>query len=192
MILFDKKGIENTAETARIAVQRAKQDGLDMVIASINGRTAEAVLEAAKAEGYSGRMVIVASVSSPKHDGKNIMSREKRAELLSRGISQIVTAGHALSGAERGISTRFGGAYPVEIMAHTLRCIGAGVKVCFECSVMALDADAIDYGKPVMAVAGSGGGADTAAILTPAYSANILDTIVHEIVCKPSLYPAAD
>ncbi len=87
MILFDKKGIENTAETARIAVQRAKQDGLDMVIASINGRTAEAVLEAAKAEGYSGRMVIVASVSSPKHDGKNIMSREKRAELLSRGIA---------------------------------------------------------------------------------------------------------
>ncbi len=57
---------------------------------------------------------------------------------------------------------------------------------------MALDADAIDYGKPVMAVAGSGEGADTAAILTPAYSANILDTIVHEIVCKPSLYPAAD
>ena len=64
-----------------------------------------------------------------------------------------------------------------------------GVKVCFECAVMALDADVIEWGKPVVALGGTASGADTAIVITPGYSASILTTRIHEILCKPALMP---
>ena len=86
----------------------------------------------------------------------------------------------------RGLSTKMGGIYPVEIIAHTLRMLSQGVKVCLECSVMALDAGAIPYGEKVVAVGGTGHGADTACTLTPAGANAVLDCKIHEILCKPS------
>ena len=90
-----------------------------------------------------------------------------------------------MSAGERAISTGFWGAYPLEIMAHTLRLFGQGTKVCVEASVMALDADAIPFGVPVVAIGGSHRGADTAAVITPSYSASVLNTVVNELLCKP-------
>jgi hypothetical protein len=52
---------------------------------------------------------------------------------------------------------------------------------------MALDAGLIPYGKPVIALGGTGRGTDTASIITPGYSSSVLDTKIHEIVCKPRL-----
>jgi len=97
----------------------------------------------------------------------------------------IVTAAHALSGTERAISGKFGGAYPVEIMAHTLRMFCQGMKVCVEVATMALDAGAIKSPRPVIALGGTGSGLDTACVITPGYSAKIFETRVHEILCKP-------
>ena len=54
--------------------------------------------------------------------------------------------------------------------------------------VMALDNGAIELNKPVVCVGGSARGADTACIITPAYTADCLDTKIHEILCKPGLY----
>ena len=82
----------------------------------------------------------------------------------------IVTAGHALSGAERCFSTYFGGYGPTEIVANTLRMFSQGVKVCVEVSTMALDAGKIPYQEKIVAIAGSGRGADTVVLLTPSYT----------------------
>ena len=98
---------------------------------------------------------------------------------------RVLAATHVLSGAERGISRKHGGVGPVELMADTLRMLGQGVKVCVEIAVMALDAGLIPHGEEIMAVAGSGRGADTAVIMHPAHANNILDTKINEIVCKP-------
>ena len=46
----------------------------------------------------------------------------------------------------------------------------------------------IELNKPVVCVGGSARGADTACIITPAYTADCLDTKIHEILCKPGLY----
>ena len=78
-----------------------------------------------------------------------------------------------------------GGIYPVEIIAHSLRMLSQGVKVCVECGVMALDCAAIPYGEAIVAVGGTGTGADTACVLTPAGANAILECRVHEILCKP-------
>ena len=50
---------------------------------------------------------------------------------------------------------------------------------------MALDAGLVPYGEEIIAVAGSGTGADTALVITPAHSNNFFDTKVKEIICKP-------
>ena len=77
-----------------------------------------------------------------------------RSELTDLGM-KVLTTTHVLSGAERGISKSFGGVYPVEIVAHSLRMLGQGTKVCVEVSIMALDAGLIPYGEPIIAIGGS-------------------------------------
>ena len=184
MVCFENAGKQNTAETIRIALERAKALGCPIVAASTMGVTADALLTAAEAAGFQGKIVIVRGCSSKQRSGVNLMKPETKAALEARGAT-IVTAAHALSAGERAISTGFRGAYPLEIMAHTLRLFGQGTKVCVEASVMALDADAIPFGVPVVAIGGSHRGADTAAVITPSYSASVLNTVVNELLCKP-------
>ena len=184
MICFENAGRQNTAETVRIALEKAAALDCPIVAASTMGVTADALLSAAQAAGFRNRIVVVRGCSSRARGGVNLMKPEVRADLVSRG-AVIVTAAHALSAGERALSGGFKGAYPLEIMAHTLRMFGQGTKVCVEAAVMALDADALPFGVPVVALGGSHRGADTALVLTPSYSASILQTVVHEILCKP-------
>ena len=161
MLLFAQPGPHNTNAAVAEGIRKAKQLNTDLVFASSSGATAKIVIAEARKQGFTGKLIDVRSV----------------------------TAGHALSSGERGLSRQFSGIYPLEIMAATLRTLGQGVKVCFECAVMALDADVIEWGKPVVALGGTASGADTAIVITPGYSASILTTRIHEILCKPALMP---
>jgi hypothetical protein len=184
---FDSPGPENTGETVKIAVREAAERQIPcIIVASNTGATARALVGECRARNYGGKLICVPHVYGFKEGGKNELSDEDRAALESQGV-KICVAAHALSGAERALSRKFQGAYPVEIIAHTLRMLGQGTKVCVEIAVMALDAGLIPYGKPVIALGGSGRGADTAEILTPGYSSSVLDTKIHEILCKPGL-----
>lgn len=191
MTLFEQPGKANTQETLRLAVAAAKEKGFDLVVASSRGDSAYVALDEAKKQGYEGNIVIVPTAWGAKNRGENRMSREIIADLRSKGC-EVVFAAHALSGAERGLSTVFKGVYPVEVMAHTLRMFGQGVKVCVEIGLMAMDAGVVDQNRPMVAVGGTAVGADTACILTAGYTASILDTKIHEIICKPSLYKPVD
>ena len=184
MILFENAGKQNTEAVVRIALERAMELDCPIVAASTMGVTADALLTAAAEKGFRGRIVIVRGCTSKQRKGLNLMKPEVRADLESRG-AVIVTAAHALSAGERSLSTAFKGVYPLEIMANTLRMFGQGTKVCVEASVMAMDADVLPFGMPVVAMGGSHRGADTAIVLTPSYSASVLDTVVHEVLCKP-------
>jgi hypothetical protein len=142
-------------------------------------------LESAKKIGYEGKIIAITQVYGMRTPGENVLSDEKRKSLTEAGVI-LVTAAHTLSGVERAVSGKFGGVYPVEIMAHTLRMISQGVKVCVEISAMAMDAGAAKgEARPVVALGGSGRGLDTACVITPGYSAKIFETRVHEILCKP-------
>ena len=184
MLCFEHAGKQNTTETIAVALEKAAALGCPIVAASTMGVTADKLLCAASEKGFTGKIVIVRGCSSRARGGANLMKPEVKQDLVSRG-AVIVTAAPALSAGERGISTAFKGAYPLEIMAGALRMFGQGTKVCVEAAVMALDADAIDFGVPVVAVGGTHRGADTAVVVTPSYSASILQTVVHEVLCKP-------
>ncbi|OGM18243.1 hypothetical protein A2V61_02345, partial [Candidatus Woesebacteria bacterium RBG_19FT_COMBO_47_8] len=74
------------------------------------------------------------------------------------------------------------------LMANILRCFCQGVKVCFEIVMMAADAGLVSKGEKVIAIAGSGRGADTALVMQASSSQNMKKLRVNEIICKP-LYP---
>ncbi|MDR3166366.1 MAG: hypothetical protein LBT93_00350 [Treponema sp.] len=182
---FETEGPGNTEETIRIAVQEGRERQIShIVVASNSGKTAEALAEEAEKRGYPGQLVCVTHVYGFREKGTNELGDEGRRALEARGV-KVYTASHVLSGAERGLSRKFHGVYPVEIIAHTLRIFGQGVKVSVEIAVMALDGGLIPYGVPVIGIGGTGGGADTAVILIPAHAGAILETRVREVLCKP-------
>jgi len=153
-----------------------------IVVASSRGGTAKLLINT----NNIINIVCVTHANGFSEPGKSEMSQIIRSELTDLGI-MVLTTTHVLSGAERGMSRTFGGAYPVEITAHTLRMFGQGTKVCVEVAVMALDAGLIPYGEPIIAIGGTGQGADTAIIITPSHAGSIFETKIHEIICKPWL-----
>ncbi len=93
----------------------------DLVFASSSGKTARAVIGEAQRQDYRGKLICIRSVSDAKNQGQKRMSEQIRKELTNQGVV-IVTAAHALSGGEQGLSSRQGGIYSLEIMAATLPC----------------------------------------------------------------------
>jgi hypothetical protein len=70
-------------------------------------------------------------------------------------------------------------------IANTLRLMGQGMKVVIEISVMAADAGLVRTDEDIIAIGGSGRGADTAVVLRPVNSNDFFDLKVKEILCKP-------
>jgi hypothetical protein len=70
---------------------------------------------------------------------------------------------------------------------YTLRIFGEGTKVACEIALMAADAGLVRTDEPVIAVAGTGRGADTALVLRPANAQTSFDMRIMEILCKPRL-----
>lgn len=186
MKLFDVRQ-DNTLETFELAYKKAIELNTDIVLASTSGNTALRYAKFMEDKDFKGRSIVVSHVYGSKEKGSNAMSEEIRRQLKDQGI-EIVTAAHALSGVERGLSSVYKGVYPAELIAHALRMISAGVKVCVEIALMACDAGVIEYKKPVVCIGGTAKNADTACVVTPTYSASLLETKVNDILCKPDLY----
>ena len=129
MTIFEKTGPVNTEETLNIALKTAKERNLDIVVASSEGDTALSLMQKAKEAGFAGKIVCVSCAYGSKTPGENRFSQERRTTLEQNGI-RVVTAAHALSGGERGLTKMFGSVHPVELIAYTLRMFGQGTKVC--------------------------------------------------------------
>ena len=180
---FPQPGPKNTARVLKRAAARIAQGDLEyVVVASGTGRTAVACLKALPAEGV--RLVCVTH-----HVGFHAKDEFELdlacAAVLRKADVPIVTGSHALSGVSRSISSTFGGTSPVEVIAHTLRLLGQGAKVCVEIAVMAADAGAVPTDQDVLAIAGTRGGADTAVVLRAAHMNRFFDLRIREILCKP-------
>jgi hypothetical protein len=186
MKVFEKVGKENTQDCVAIALDRAAELNATIVIASYSGFAAQTLMDERKARGLAVPVVVVRGVFGFHEPGKFRMTEETTQKLEAMG-ARICSATHVLSGAERGLSRKFQGVYPVEIVAQSLKMLGQGTKVCVECATMALDCGLLPFAVPVVAIAGSGGGSDTCLRLTPANASDILATKIHEIYCKPNL-----
>jgi len=177
---FDKPGKDNTEQTLKLAAQRADALGIsEVAVASTTGFTAYKAIEI-----FDGlRIAVVTYHSGFKEPFKNEMPDDVKADLQNKGIT-VVAASHALSGVERSIAKKHSGVYPVLIVADTLRLFGQGIKVAVEVAVMAADAGALT-GSDIIAIGGSGRGADAALVLKPAHQNNFFDMRIREVICKP-------
>jgi len=182
IVYFTEAGRHNTERCIELAVERAKEQGIeDFVIASTTGYSANVLFEKL---GGKGNIAVVTHMVGFKEVGQDRMSEDTRLELMIKEM-KVLTTGHSLSGAERGIKNKFGLLGPLELMANTLRMMGHGIKVCLEITLMASDAGLIPMDKEIMAIGGRGGGADTACIVSPAHTNNCFDFEYHEVVCMP-------
>ncbi|MFZ5644290.1 MAG: pyruvate kinase alpha/beta domain-containing protein [Bacillota bacterium] len=176
---WDRKGSKNTDETVKLAIKKAKELSIKhIVVASCSGITAERFI------GCGLKVICVTHHVGYSGPGKDEMDAATKERLINSGI-KVLTTTHLLAGVDRAIRNKFGGVYPAEIMAQTLRIFGQGLKVCVEISSMALDAGLIPHGSDIVAVGGSATGADTAAVILPAHSNHFFETKVREIICKP-------
>ena len=186
IVYFDRAGAQNTDDTIRLAAERARELGLKYaVVASSSGETG---VKAAKAFlGTGVKLIVVAHHVGFSGPGIRDMEESHRDELKKHGIV-IVEQTHALSGVERSLTKRLGGASRVESIAEALRTlIGVGTKVCVEISIMAADCGhvPVDGKTEIVAIGGTWGGADTACVIKPAHANSFFDLQVREIICMP-------
>jgi len=182
VIYFEEKGKENTETAIKLAIERAEELGIkSFVIASTYGYTAETFLKLAP-KGYN--VIVVTHQAGFREKGKIEMSDETKNRLIREGM-KIITTTHAFSGIGRCVSKRSGGATPPEIIADTLRLFSQGMKVCVEITITAADAGLIDMNNEIIAIGGTGRGADTVAVIKPAHSLDFFDLDIKEIVTMP-------
>jgi len=180
---FKKPGRDNTDETIEQAYDRAQELGIDeVVVASSRGFTAHKVLDVFK--GF--KVVVVTYHCGFKEPFQSVMPESVVMELESGG-AKVISATHALSGVERSLFNKYSGAYPVLIIADTLRLFGQGTKVAVEVAIMAADGGALS-GNDIVSIGGTGKGADAALVLKPANQSHLFDMRIREVVCKPRAF----
>jgi hypothetical protein len=182
-IYFDKPGPANTERTLEIVAKKASESGISTIlVASTTGETGLKAVE--KIQGKN--VVVVTHSTGFKEPNLQELREENRVAIESRG-GKILTCMHAFGGPNRAIRIKLGTYALDEIVAYVLRTLGQGFKVCVEISLMAADAGLVKVGEPCIAVGGTGRGADTAVVLSPANAQSFLDIKIHEILCKPYL-----
>lgn len=179
---FQAAGKQNTDALLEFVKSYVEREGIkDIVVASTTGETGAKAARIFK--GYN--VVVVTHCFGFQKPGENELKEEFKTEILQNG-AKIFTGTHALSSAERAIRKDFGTIAPLELIAHTLRLMGEGTKVCVEITLMAADAGLIPADRDVVAIAGTGRGADTALRIKPANTGRFFDLKIREVIAKPS------
>jgi hypothetical protein len=181
-IYFAQTGSTNTARTLELVRARAEALGIQKIlVASTSGATG---LQAARALRELEVVVVSHSTGFRAPDTQELTG-ENRTAIEAAGAS-ILTCQHAFGGVGRAIRTKLGTYEIEEIIAFTLRTFCEGIKVAAEMCLMAADAGLVRTDEPVIAVAGTGRGADTAAILKAAHAQAFFDLRFLEIICMPA------
>ncbi|MFC2021276.1 hypothetical protein ACFLU1_05805, partial [Chloroflexota bacterium] len=74
---------------------------------------------------------------------------------------------------------------PGNIIANTLRIFCNGIKVVVECSIVAASAGLVRTDEDIIAIAGTGRGADTAVVMRTSIPQYLFRCRIKELLCKP-------
>jgi hypothetical protein len=179
---FEKPGPENTARCLEIAKQAVLDGMRHVVVATTAGDTGAAVAEALA--GTNANVVAVTHSAGFKTASELELSEENRRRILKAG-ARIYTGTILTHSLETSLATQFQGVYPTTLIALSLRRLGQGIKVACEIVMEACDAGLIPEQAEVIAIAGTGRGADTVAVLRSAASKRFHELKVLEILAKP-------
>ena len=180
-VYFANTGPENTEEVLRIARLRAEELGIkSILVATTIGDTAVRATEVF--EGM--RVVAVTHYTGMKGPNIQEFTDENRQKVESQG-GLVLTTTHAFTGIGGVMRKKFNMYLLGDVIANTLRTFGQGMKVVCEIALMAADAGLIRTDEDIIAIAGSGRGADTAVVLRPVNTMDFFDLKIREILCKP-------
>jgi hypothetical protein len=186
VVYFEKCGKANTEETMKASKRRADELNLrNIVVATTRGTTALAASETFNDSRYN-IVAVTLSHGTGQAYGKDFrMTSEERKRLAERGVT-VYTGLHAL-GHNVGSSfrKRYRGESVESAVQDTLYRFCVGMKVCVEVVLMAADAGLIPVDEEVIAIGGTGWGADTSIVVRPACSEFFHDLEIREIVAKP-------
>jgi hypothetical protein len=180
---YEKTGIKNTDATLKLACERAAELGIrDIVVASTHGGTA---LKAAKIFSTEKNNIVAVTICEGYLEEGWTITPDERKKLQEKGI-KVLTGTHALGGdVGSAFSEKSGGTTVNEVVCETLYRFCQGMKVAVEIVLMAADAGLIPVDREVIAIAGTGEGADTAIVVQPAYPRKFMDLKIKEIIAKP-------
>jgi hypothetical protein len=180
---FAKTGPENTASCLEIVKEAIdKFSYKHIVVATTTGNTGQLFAENLRDKKVN--LVLVTHSHGFKAPNSNELKQESRDRILSAG-AKIYTGTMVTHSLETSLAARFSGVYPTLLIAQTLRRFGEGLKVCCEIVMMAADAGLVPEGEEIIAVAGTGYGADTVTVIRSVTSKRFLDLKVLEILAKP-------
>jgi len=187
-VYFEKPSRSNTERTLQITRVRAEELGIrTILVAKTKGATGVRA-----AEEFRGFNVVVVTHSTGFSEPNYQELTEENRQAIEAAGARILTCQHALGGVGRAVRKKLGTYELEEIIAYTLRIFGEGMKVSCEMAMMAADAGLVRTDEPVIAIAGTGRGADTAVVLRPANAQTFFDMRIMVILCKPgSLRPAS-
>lgn len=179
ILYFEKTGKANTEALLEAVCSRASALGVrQVVVASTHGFTAR---RAQAAFAGTGVEVIAVTIAASYAKEGWTMTDAERARLRRAGIT-VLTGTHALSGE---LSDGLGAPGVQDITSKILYRFCQGMKVAVEVALMAADAGLLDMQREVIAVAGTGEGADTAIVVKPAYTRTFQKLEIREIIGKP-------
>ena len=179
ILYFTKTGKANTDALLRAARSRAAALGVrQVVVASTHGFTAHRAQAAFAGTGVE----VIAVTIAASYDAEGwTMTDAERARLRRAGIT-VFTGTHALSGE---LSDGLEAPGVQGVAAKVLYRFCQGMKVAVEVALMAADAGLLDMRREIIAVGGTGEGADTAIVLKPAYTRTFQKLEIREIIGKP-------
>jgi hypothetical protein len=153
----------------------------DVVVASTRGDTG--ITSARLFEDLDANLVVVAHSVGFREANTQEFDPEAKEEIVKRGGSVLFSTMpfHTINDAVRG---KMGSSIET-LIADALRMMGQGTKVCAEIVAMACDAGLIESGKKVLAIAGTGRGADTVLIIKSANSRRFFDLKIIDVIAKP-------
>jgi hypothetical protein len=182
-IYFEKAGPKNTDETLQVSKARAQLLKIRKIVVATN--TGDTAVKCATMLTDTDIELIAVTLAAGRWKDHSPPDPEKLHELQQRGV-RIITATQALMGnIGMAIKKRLGGLSYTELIGQTLYCFSQGVKVAVEIAVMAADAGLLAVDEEVVAIAGTNRGADTALVLTPAYSNEFFSLKIREIIAMP-------
>lgn len=181
---FEEQGNDYTDDLIKAVFDKleANNDIKRIVIASASGESALKLFQAV--ESFDVEIINVTHHMGFSGPNESDISQKMIGELEKHGIKTYFGI-HAFSGAARGVTNKYGGYSPLDVVADTLRMFSHGIKVSAEISIMACDAGLIPAGEKIIAIGGRGHGVDTAVILTPVNSKDLFKMKFHEIIAMP-------
>ena len=182
MISTDDMNTDDVLNIARdIFVERKLKD---VVVASTRGGTG--IASAKLFKDLNANLVVVAHSVGFREPNKNEFDSEAKKEIEEHGGSVLFSTMpfHTINDVIR----KKIGSSALTLIADALRMMGQGTKVCVEIVSMACDAGKVESDKDVIAVAGTGRGADTVLLIKSANSRRFFDMKIVDVIAKPHTF----